>query len=403
METRFIYRKPKETIFFAIQLEKRFYKSTGIKLKPNEWGKGFPKSVSNTTGVRKTLNNWKNEIDEFIEKTVKEKNRKPTSYELSMSINNLIKGKPQKNNKTIDQIIEDFIDEQKQQLSEDTIRYKKIHLKHFSELINGKRRSLADLTDEVLADYRKKLIKESRENTTTNNYFKTIKSFINWLKKEEQVNIDYSESLKKQKELEKNVIALNRNEIEILENAVGLPEHLQNQIDIFLFGCYTALSIGDIKKLNKDMIQGDYIVIRRTKTEKPLKIPIIHEAKEILLKHDFQLPCISNNKGNENIKKAFKILGLDRKVTVSSKKNNLVIDSAKPLYEVISWHKSRKTAITTAINKGIPISAVMILSGHSKYETMKKYINFSHEELAQEMNEKMSKNGLSKTEQKEAI
>jgi integrase len=403
METRFVYRKSKETIFFSIQLEKRFYKSTGIKLKFNEWGKGFPKAISKTKEIRETLNKWKNIIDKFSEKTVEEKNRKPTNYELSVFVENLIKGKPQKNIKTIDQIIEDFILEQTQYLNVTTIRYKKIHLKHFCELIKGKRRTLADLTHEVLSDYQKKLIKEARENTTTNNYLKTIKSFINWLKKNKLTNIDLSENLQKLKELEKNVIALNENEIEILENASGLPEHLQNQLDIFLFGCYTALSISDIKKLNKDMIQGNFIVIRRSKTEKPLKIPIINEAKEILLKHDFQLPCISDNKGNENLKKAFKMLGLDRNVTISSKNNQLVIDSVRPLHEVISWHKARKTAITTAIVKGIPISAVMMLSGHSKYETMKKYIDYANDELATLMNEKMSKSGFLRVQQKEAI
>jgi Holliday junction resolvase RusA-like endonuclease len=125
---------------------------------------------------------------------------------------------------------------------------------------------------------------------------------------------------------------------------------------------------------------------------------LMYEAVRILIKYNYELPIISDNKGNENLKIAFKQLGLDRNVRITSKINQLVKDEVKPLYSVISWHKSRKTAITTAIKKGIPIELVMQLSGHSQYKTMKRYIDNAKNELKDAMNSKMSKNKHLKVE-----
>jgi hypothetical protein len=46
-----------------------------------------------------------------------------------------------------------------------------------------------------------------------------------------------------------------------------------------------------------------------------------------------------------------------------------------PLYEVISWHKARKTAITTLLSKGVDQSLVMLISGHKDHRSFRKYID----------------------------
>ena len=110
---------------------------------------------------------------------------------------------------------------------------------------------------------------------------KTIKSFLKWLYDNKLIKNNLSYCLKKQKEIKKDIITLLEDELIILENS-DLETHLQNQIDIFLFGCYTALSISDIKRVEKEMIVDGYIKIRREKTEMILNIPIIPQALEIL-------------------------------------------------------------------------------------------------------------------------
>jgi site-specific recombinase XerD len=46
-----------------------------------------------------------------------------------------------------------------------------------------------------------------------------------------------------------------------------------------------------------------------------------------------------------------------------------------PLHQEISWHKARKTAITTLLSKGVDQSLVMMISGHKDLRSFRKYID----------------------------
>ena len=56
------------------------------------------------------------------------------------------------------------------------------------------------------------------------------------------------------------------------------------------------------------------IVMRSAKTDEAIKLPILPEAEEILLKYDYQLPFISDQKYNKAIKDFLKELDFDRKL-----------------------------------------------------------------------------------------
>ena len=394
MKTRYFIKKTKNKkegiIHFLFNLDRKLKVSTKKKIQISEWGKGFPKQKNSTSELRKSLHLWQNTLDDFIEQKIKVEHRQPTKFEIQSECNLLISGITHADNDiSIYKLIDQMLGEQKVELNSNTIRYKNIHLKHFIQII-GKQRTIYDLNEELLLIYRKVLVSERRENTTTNCYIKTIKSFLNWLFEKKKIESHLSSCLKKLKEVKKDGIALNEGEIFILENA-DLPIHLQQQVDVFLFGCYTALSISDLKRVKKDVIINNKIELRRNKTEGILKIPLIEEARSILEKYNYKLPFISNNKGSENLKKAFKILEIDRKVRITKKYyDSNATDYFVPLCDVISWHKSRKTAITTAIKKGIPHIIVMKLSGHRKVETFMKYVELANDDLENEMN-KLSK------------
>ena len=394
MELKFYLKKTKAsnkgTVYFLITFNKeQFRSSTGQKILIKNWGKGFPKTTAVTKELRNKLAFWKREVDKFIGNSIETRKRVPTSAELRKFTSLLISGQSFDKTK-IEFLLNRFLLEQEEELHKNTMRYKRIHLSHFSRLIDANRLIITDLNSDVISKYRKILVNEKRENTTTNNYIKSVKTFLNCLFLKGYTQSNLSNKLQKLKEVTKAVIALNDEELEVLEKAV-LEDHLQRQIDIFLFSCSTALSIIDLKAIDKKMVNGDFLILRRKKTGKILEIPLLEQAKEILIKYDYKLPCISDNKGNEHLKTAFRQLGLDRSVRITRKIGKETYDDYKPLYEVISWHKGRKTAITTALKRGIPIELVMQLSGHSKYETMKKYSAQASKELKEQMKAKMNK------------
>src|SRR5690606_7724237 len=69
--------------------------------------------------------------------------------------------------------------------------------------------------------------------------------------------------------------------------------------DVFIFSCYTGLSHIEIKNLKRsDIVTGideeQWIMVRRQKTNTPVKLPLLDEAREILEKYSDH-PTIENN------------------------------------------------------------------------------------------------------------
>jgi site-specific recombinase XerD len=108
----------------------------------------------------------------------------------------------------------------------------------------------------------------------------------------------------------------------------------------------------------RDIITGYdnnlWIVIKRSKTLREYKIPLLPKAREII-KHfddtnsDFCFPNISNQKFNEYLKEIADVVGLQKTLT---------------------HHIARKTfASTVLLNNGVPMEIVSELLGHSKITT----------------------------------
>ena len=86
---------------------------------------------------------------------------------------------------------------------------------------------------------------------------------------------------------------------------------------------------------------------------------------------------------NKYLKVVFKELEFNRLVkNIESRGGNKTV-TEKPFYEVISSHVARKTFITNALYKGIPVQDVMMMSGHHNYQTMKRYISITSQRIGE--------------------
>jgi integrase len=392
MDTKFYLRKQKENkesfIYFSFKdvNGKAIRISSKKEIQNKDWEDGYPKRIATTMEVRKVINNYKKKIDKFIKKNIKKIKRQPTKDELLQFINEMINGKKTQHNNTVAQYAKDFLDDDFLRLKDTTKRVKKVHLDHFIKIF-GKKKTLQDLNKQVIEGYKVTLIKEGgREVVTTNNYLKNLKAFLNWLFGKDLIGNDLAKYVKKDQEILKDVIALTEKELLVLENASFEQKDLQDQLDIFLFGCYTTLSIGEMKRVRKEMInENNLLVMRRGKNDITQRIPLIKDATDILKKHDYKLPF--DHRGAEHLKTIFRRLKLNRVVRISKQncKDGIVIDEYKELSKVISWHKSRKTSITMLLTKGLSTSIVMEMSGHRKENTLLKYKGITDEDLTKEM------------------
>ena len=81
-----------------------------------------------------------------------------------------------------------------------------------------------------------------------------------------------------------------------------LSSREQNVLQYFLFACYTGLRFGDVEQFNTDMIVYNKISIVAEKTNVTVLIPVIEQAKELLLYSNKQFRVIRNQKSNDSLK-----------------------------------------------------------------------------------------------------
>ena len=119
--------------------------------------------------------------------------------------------------------------------------------------------------------------------------------------------------------------------------------------DLFVFQCYTGLAFRDMSSLSEKDIKIDkdgkeWIVKERIKTGVPAFIPILPVVKEILVKYNYYLPTLTNQKYNSYLKEIQEVCGI--KKTLHS-------------------HLARHTCGTLLLNAGVDMLTVSKVLGHS--------------------------------------
>ena len=117
-----------------------------------------------------------------------------------------------------------------------------------------------------------------------------------------------------------DMVYLSKEELEKIKNQELENSTLRLNRDIFVFACYTGLAYADVKALNKNSLQvgidwKKWIYTRRSKTNTPVRIPLLAEAEKIIERYkehpkvernDMLLPVYSNQKTNQYLKEIAK-------------------------------------------------------------------------------------------------
>ena len=221
--------------------------------------------------------------------------------------------------------------------------------------------------------------KTNRPRPTNNGVMKhleRLKKLLNLAQKLEWVGKDpFSKFTLKFTSVERDY--LNQKEIEKLLNFSTSRITLNQTCDVFVFACYTGLSWIDVKNLSTDHIvtgiDGNrWIYTAREKTDKPVKIPILGKAQQIIDKYEEKmqhseliLPVYSNQKTNKYLKEIAYALQITKKLT---------------------FHVARHTfATTVTLSNGVPIETVSKLLGHTKMSTTQIYAKVIERKVSEDM------------------
>ncbi len=178
---------------------------------------------------------------------------------------------------------------------------------------------------------------------------------------------------------EVNRQALTQSELTRISEKEFGTERLDQVRDIFVFCCYTGLAYVDVYKLKRSEVVegfdgGDWITIKRQKTDSASLIPLLPPAFEIIKKYedhpqviaqDRLLPVLSNQKMNAYLKEIADVCSIDKAIT---------------------FHLARHTfATTVTLSNGVPIESVSKMLGHSNIRTTQIYAKVVDKKISEDM------------------
>ena len=130
-------------------------------------------------------------------------------------------------------------------------------------------------------------------------------------------------------------------------------KRIENIRDLFILQCYTGLAFRDmscfsVKDIKIDKDGKEWIVKERIKTGITALIPILPVVKEILVKYNYHLPTLTNQKYNSYLKEIQDVCGITK---------------------TLHSHLARHTCGTLLLNAGVDMLTVSKVLGHSSTKT----------------------------------
>ena len=253
--------------------------------------------------------------------------------------------------------IYDFID--KVINSKENIKTSENYIKVKKSLIKFSKKeflTFKEITNEFNLQFQKYLLENYKPNSSNivYSYFSII---LKEAKKQGFIHNTNFDKIVKSEKTQREFLTIN--EIKLFMNAVTKYTITKNA---FLFSCFTGLRISDLTKLTFNDIVNNEIVIRQTKTNEPLRIPLplnlieyvkTKTNKEFIFNITNGLPTT-----NIQLKQIAKEVGITKN---------------------ISFHTSRHTFAVLLLSQGIDLYTVSKLMGHTDIKTTQIYADIVNE------------------------
>ena len=368
-------------LFFSFNGQRLKF-STGESINPKNWNferQRVKKSVAGGNSINDLLNTIEAEINEIYRNGIMNKSNLTSSNikgQLLKNLNMEVKETP----KTLFFYYNEFMETYFEEKKPNTIKkYRTLEnrLKLFEKATKYKI-TFESIDSQFYSLFRKYCITEMKYlNNTTAKFIVNFKTFLYWAKEK-----GYNENFKfenfKIRNDETDIIYLTESELmSLYELDLSSNIRLNNIRDTFCFACFTGLRFSDIERLKKENINDEEIHFITKKTQDSLIVPLNDFALEILKRHEYLLPVISNQKSNDYLKELGKLAGIDEITPLTQFRGVEEIKTTEPKYNFITFHTARRTFVTLSLEKGMRPEIVMSITGHKDFKTMKRYIKIT--------------------------
>ena len=364
---------------------KRLHTNAGIKIAPCDWDKGKQRvklTVKRAGEVNRYLDLLEQKINDIYYKAKADGVLIDTHHILK----ELRKDKNAERHSFFDEW-EKYIAIIKCRLKASTVISMQISYRHFKNFMKGERIDFNDIKPALMAKYAQYLLSLGHVNNTIHNNLKRLKTFLTYTKKlglhdnDKYLQFSVPEKVGRIKFLEWD-------EVKILLDYKAETELEQKALDNFLFGCLTAMRFSDYHVLEKSAIveikfEGSpdtyYAAhVRHVKTDNITVVPLLPEAMAIIERNRniegvFALPRLYGQQVNDTMKDIGKKAGLIGKLPVDIFRGNKRETTYQEKWQLLTTHLGRRTFISIAATKGIPINIVAAIAGQNPKTTMKHY------------------------------
>ena len=276
--------------------------------------------------------------------------------------------------------------------------------------------------DEIDMDfYRKYLSFLNDENYALN----TVGKNINWLKtfmNSAQIegyhsNVAFKNKMFKGARVEVDTIYLNHDDLEKIRavDLSGKTPGYELARDIFMVGVWTAQRISDYNNIKpqdinthviKKVVEKDdpehpgqkieaieskevlVVTITQKKTGARVYIPCSTELRSIFEKYHYNIPRLSDQNVNDNMKKIAEWAGLDEPIKIDYIEGGKRQSEIKKKYELVHTHTARRTGATLMYLSGMDFYDIMKITGHATIQNLKKYIKADELEVLEKLVDK---------------
>lgn len=212
---------------------------------------------------------------------------------------------------------------------------------------------------------------------------KQLKSFLKWHSKNggsigfNLGQIEYSETAGTKISLtEKELVTIAQTEFKGRLNLVR---------DLLVLQASTGVRISDLERLCSNLTEDKTAFrIKTKKARKPVLVPVLELAKQVLKRHSYKVPSIPQPVYREGIKQIYKTLWPSKTIEIGEGDN---IREALT-WEEISTHDLVRTFINIAWKKGISVPTIALITGKSIQVLLKNYLSEDQEFASKEMLEK---------------
>lgn len=243
---------------------------------------------------------------------------------------------------------------------------------------------LSDISFTLMEEFRLYLLSERKNrNDTIYKMLAALKCLIRWMIQNGYSIDPRSLELRQKVKVKHDIVTLSEQELLQLEN-VELNIFQVPIRDCFLFQVYTGQRFSDMQQLAPDQINGSIWKFQSVKTGKVMHIPMVGwcgKAKDLGEKYGFSFPQYSQQYYNREITKICRAAKITKPVKLIRYQGSTLLKIQKPKCDWVSSHTARRTCVSLLLEKGVPPTVVMKLTGHSSIQTMMRYERTTNEAL----------------------